>query len=389
MKRKTKRIERKKNNKEPKNTRNRRKGRIKMPFGILVYRFDEKAGMKVVSRYPEDIIVDDKATMQIYTAHAFEGEKGFLTISIADLNIASYFTGLESNYYIGLLLSIDEDAEEYEDVLTDSVRTIMSNLEFRRYIGMLPDIYKKIITYPKMTQDQHLALTFLDPVKKMILDRLIEDGSATKSELNSWLKEKLAKEELDIDAILHSMIKMGLIVESTLKEMPSPLVFLVGDIFATRVPPGKIVSSAKAGNFPGYLSSEYISDVKTYFENYSPTPEDQEIVLKILTDIDSFHLINRLRENPIKKEDLDQLKDEIENIDGTLKWLWDSKVINVLRGKTGQEVYFLRSDIAVKLVFPEYLINLILESYNNGTKSNSVLIEHLNVLKDTFYNVYH
>ncbi len=359
-----------------------------MPFGILVYRFDEKAGMKVVAKHPDDILVDDKATMQIYTAHAFEGEKGFLTISIADLNIASYFTGMESNYYIGLLLSIDENAEDYEDVLTDSVRTIMSNLEYRRYMQMLPDIYKKIVTYPKMTREQHYALTFLDPVKKMILDRLIEDGSATKSELNSWLKEKLAKEELDMDAILHSMIKMGLIVESTLKELPSPLVFLVGDIFATRIPPLKIVNDAKAGKYPGYLSDEYTNDVRTYFENYSPTPEDQEIILKVITDMDAYTLISRLAENPLKREDIDELSNEIENIDGILKWLWDSKVINVLRGKTGQEVYFIRSSIAVKLVFPEYIINLILESYNNGTKSNSVLIEHLNVLKETFYNVY-
>ena len=51
--------------------------------------------MKIVAKHPEDIMVDDKATMQIYTAHAFEGEKGFLTISIADLNIASYFTGID------------------------------------------------------------------------------------------------------------------------------------------------------------------------------------------------------------------------------------------------------------------------------------------------------
>ncbi len=359
-----------------------------MPFGILIYRFDEKAGMKVIAKYPEDISVDDKTTMQIYTAHAFEGEKGFLTISIADINIASYFTGLDSNYYIALLLSIDEDAEEYEDILTDSVRTIMSNLEYRRYLEMLPDIYKKIITYPQMTREQHLALVFLDPVKKMILDRLIEDGSATKSELSSWLREKLAKEEMDIDSILHSMIKMGLIVETTLKELPSPLVFLVGDIFATRIPPIKIVNGAKAGNYPGYLSSEYLSDVKTFFENYSPTPEDQEIILKILTDMDAFKLIEKLREKPLKKEELDQIKDEFENLDAILKWLWDEKVINVLRGKAGQEVYFLRTDIVVNLVFPEYLINLILESYNNGTKSNSVLIEHLNVLKETFYSAY-
>ena len=359
-----------------------------MPFGILVYRFDEKAGMKIVARYPDDVMVDDKATMQIYTAHAFEGEKGFLTISIADLNIASYFTGMESNYYIGLLLSIDEDAEDYEDVLTDSVRNIMSNLEYRRYMTMLPDIYKKIITYPKMTREQQVALTFLDSTKKMILDRLIEDGSATKSELYSWLKEKLVKEDIDIDAILHSMIKMGLIVESTLKELPSPLVFLVGDIFTTRVPPLEIVNDAKAGKYPGYISDEYLSDVKTFFENYSPTPEDQEVILRVLTDMDAASVIQKLEQNPLKKEELDQLRNEIENLDGILKWLWDEKIINVLRGKTGQEVYLLRSDIAVKIVFPEYLINLILESYINGTKSNSVLIEHLNVLKETFYNVY-
>jgi len=359
-----------------------------MPFGILVYRFDEKAGMKVVTRYPEDITVDDKTTMQIYTAHAFEGEKGFLTVTIADVNIASYFTGQESNYYICLLLSIDENAEDYEDILTDSVRTIMSNLEYRRYMQMLPDLYKKIVTYPRMTREQHLALMFLDPVKKMILDRLIEDGSATKTELHSWLKEKLAKEELDIDAILHSMIKMGLIVESTLKETPSALAFLVGDIFTTRVPPVKIINAAKAGNFPGYLSNEYLADVKAFFESYSPTPEDQEIVLKVLTNMDAFRIIERLREEPIRQEDIEKIKNEFEKVEATLKWLWDAKIINVLRGKTGQEVYFLRSDVVVKIVFPEYLINLILESYNNGTKSNSVLIEHLNVLKDTFYNVY-
>ncbi|MFX1293288.1 MAG: hypothetical protein ACFFD2_00320 [Promethearchaeota archaeon] len=359
-----------------------------MPFGILVYRFDEKAGMKITAKYPDDILVNEKTTMQIYTAHAFEGEKGFLTISIADINIASYFTGMESNYYVGLLLSIDEDAEEYEDILADCVRTIMNNLEYRRYMEILPNIYKKIITYPKMTKEQHMALNLLDPVKKMILDRLIEDGSATKSELNSWLKEKMAKEDIDIDSLLHAMIKMGLIVESTLRELPSPLVFLVGDIFATRVPPMNIVSGAKGGNYPGYLSSEYISDIKTYFENYSPTPEDQEVILKILTDMDAFHLIEKLRENPLKKEELDTMKDEFENLDYILKWLWDAKIINVLRGKTGQEVYFLRTDLVVNLVFPEYIINLILDSYNSGTKSKTVLIEHLNVLKETFYSTY-
>ena len=131
-----------------------------------------------------------------------------------------------------------------------------------------------------------------------------------------------------------------------------------------------------------------VEDVRTYFENYSPTPEDQEIVLRILTDMDAFNLISRLQDKPLKKEEIDAIHEEFENLEVTLKWLWDEKVINVLRGKAGQEVYFLRTNIAVNIVFPEYLINLILDSYNNGTKSNSVLIEHLNVLKETFYSAY-
>ncbi|MHA1253527.1 MAG: hypothetical protein ACTSRP_26370 [Candidatus Helarchaeota archaeon] len=355
-----------------------------MVHGLIIFRFDEKAGMKKLTAYPEDIDIDDKATMQVYTTHAFEGEKGFLTITIGDLNIASYFTGLDSNYYICLLLSIDENPEDYEDVLTDSVRTIMNNLEYRRYIELLPEIFKNIVNYPKMDRDQRLALTYLDPIKKMILDRLIEDGSATKSELLTWLKDRLARENIDIDGILHSMIKMGLVVESTLKEMPSSVVFLVGDIFVTRVPPINIVRKAKLNQFGGNLDNDYLTDVRAFFENYAPTPEDQEIILNILINMDAYKIIKQLRENYMTMDDMALMRQETENLDDALKILWDNRIINVLRNKKGEELYFLRTDIAIKLVFPEYLINLILESYNDGTKADPILIEHLNILRDTY-----
>jgi hypothetical protein len=355
-----------------------------MVHGLIIFRFDDKAGMKRLTAYPEDIDIDDKATMQIYTTHAFEGERGFLTITIGDLNIASYFTGLETNYYICLLLSIDEDPEAYEDVLTDSVRTIMNNLEYRRYIEMLPEIFKNIVNWPLMDIDQHLALAFLDPIKKMILDRLIEDGSATKSELLTWLKDRLARDNIDIDGILHSMIKVGLVVESTLKEMPSSVIFLVGDIFVTRVPPINIVKKAKLNQFGGTMDTDYLTDVSGFFEGYSPTPEDQETILNVLVDMDAYKIIKNLRSEGMNMDDMALMRSEVENLDNTLKLIWDNRIINVLRNKKGEEWYFLRTDIAIRLVFPEYLINLILESYNDGTKADAILIEHLNILRDTF-----
>jgi len=355
-----------------------------MVHGLIIFRFDDKAGMKRLAGYPEDIDIDDKATMQIYTTHAFEGEKGFLTITIGDLNIASYFTGLDTNYYVCLLLSIDEDPEVYEDILTDSVRIIMNNLEYRRYVEMLPENFKNIVNYPKMDDAQKLALTLLDPVKKMIIDRLIEDGSATKSELLTWLRDRLARENIDIDGIIHSLIKRGIVVESTLKEMPSSVIFLVGDIFVTRVPPINIVKKARMGQFGGNLDQEYLADVKAFFENYSPTPEDQETILRIIIEPEAYEIIKKLRENYMTMDEMALMREEIPNLDDVLKLLWDNRIINVLRDKKGNELYFLRTDIAVKLVFPEYLINLILESYNDGTKSDAILIEHLNILKEVF-----
>jgi len=252
----------------------------------------------------------------------------------------------------------------------------------------LPEIFKNIVNYPKMDHDQHLALAFLDPVKKMILDRLIEDGSATKSELLTWLKDRLARENIDIDGILHSMIKIGLIVESTLKEMPSSIVFLVGDIFVTRIPPVNIIKKAKLNQFGGNLDNDYLTDVKGFFEAYSPTPEDQDNILKILIEMPAYGIIKRLRENFLTSDDIALLRAEIENLDDVLKILWDNRIINVLRNKKGEELYFLRTDIAIKLVFPEYLINLILESYNDGTKADAILVEHLNILRDTFNSSY-
>ncbi|MHA1145401.1 MAG: hypothetical protein ACTSRW_16145, partial [Candidatus Helarchaeota archaeon] len=169
-------------------------------YGMAVMKWDKKYGMRVEAQYPESLEIDDVTTKQIYTNHEFEEEPGFLAISIGELNLASYYTGTETEYYVCVMLSTDELPERYEDILSDVVRQIMASIKGRRYRSFLPVYFSNIANYPKMSMEQRLALVLLDPIKKMVIDRLIEDGNVSKAELTAWIKDRFAFDYLDIDS---------------------------------------------------------------------------------------------------------------------------------------------------------------------------------------------
>ena len=354
---------------------------------MAVIKWDKKYGMRVEARYPENLDVSDVITKQIYTNHEFEEEAGFLSLSIGELNLASYYTGGETDYYMVLLLSIDENPESYEDILSDSIRKVMAKVRGKKYVDELPVYYQHIANYPKMSYEQRLSLILLDPIKKMILDRLIEDSTLTKSELSAWLKDKYGSEFVDVDSIINSMLRNKLIREETLESMTSSSVFLIGDIFVSRVPPKKSIARAKTmKDLDPSVLKNYMDDVKTFFEKYSPNPEDQDLILQIITDMSCYSIIKELRLAPIpqKSKTYERLYGNIENFDEYLQKLWDAQLISVLKDKKGNEYLFLRSDVRVKYVFPEYLIDKIRQIYYEGSQPDHILIEHLRILQDRY-----
>ena len=70
-----------------------------MLFGIALLKWDRKYGLRVEASYPDSLEIDEQVVKQVYTNHEFEEEAGFLSISISELNIASYYTGTNSDYY--------------------------------------------------------------------------------------------------------------------------------------------------------------------------------------------------------------------------------------------------------------------------------------------------
>ena len=358
-----------------------------MPRGMIVFTFDARVGTEIKTKFPQDLDISSDILMRIYTTHSFEESGGFLSMIIGSLNVASYFTGPETNYYVSLVLTMDEDPDSYEDAMTDAAREIMANLPNDRYLDLVPNIYNRIKLYPTFEEEQKIAVAYADMTKRIIIDRLIEDGSATKTDLLTWIKEKTGLEFIDIDAILNSLVKLGLIKISSVKGLPSESVFLTSDVFITRAPPVAIIKKSQAEAEKSAMARDYLASVKSYFKNYSPTPEDEKIISNIMADTDTYKILNLLRLSVVNRKGLEKLSKQVEDMDGALKKVWSAGLIQVLKDKQGEEFYHLKTDIRIHKFYPGYLVNKIRQSYEQKNIANPVLIEHLKHLRDTYIDL--
>jgi len=74
----------------------------------------------------------------------------------------------------------------------------------------------------------------------------------------------------------------------------------------------------------------------------------------------------------------------LDDIDETLKKMWDAKMISVFQDKNQTEYYALISDFYIRKLYPKYILNRIIQQYEVKSKSNEVLLEYLNVLENNF-----
>ena len=115
---------------------------IKIPLGLVVFAWDDRIGAELKAKIPENLEFDELNLKQIYSAHFLEEIGGFLSLTIGTLNLSSYYTGPELNHFVSLILNIEEDPDEFEDILTDATRTIIQNLEEDSYVDLLPKIFR-------------------------------------------------------------------------------------------------------------------------------------------------------------------------------------------------------------------------------------------------------
>ncbi len=357
-----------------------------MPIGLVLMRWDIKVSTEILAKYPEELIISDETLMQIYAAHEYTGEPGMISLLVGPLNIASYYTGREKPLYIILLLNLDEDADAFEGGLSDISRVIFQNFEDNAYLDMIPFLFQRLSTYPNLNEEQSLAITYLDSVNRLIINRLREEGVITKSELKIWLKDKYREGFFDVDAILMELIKKDIIKETSVKGMPSELIFLINDLFMIRRPPIKLLKNPIERGLPERFVEEYDIAIRNFYQKYRPSDEDNiKILDEVIADPQIYEILKLLRISIVTKNVLEKLRKKgVDDIDGGLKKLWDNQMIHVFQDTKGNEYYALLSDFYTSLIYPKYMLNIIIQQYGVKSKSEAVLIEYLNVLDDNY-----
>lgn len=359
-----------------------------MPVGLVVMKWDPRIGTKIVTQYPEEIKISDSTLMQIYSTHEYSGEAGMISLMVGPLNIASYFTGPDQGYYLILLLTLDDDPDAFEGGLSDISRIIIQNLDDNGFIPMIPSLFRRLSVYPNLNQEQLLAITYQDEVKRMIINRLRDEGVVSKSELNIWLKDEYRYGFFDIDAVLFDLVKREIIKEASVKDMPSELIFLISDILILRIPPTKLLKNPVENGLPEALVDDYKITVRKFFQNYHPSEEDNLALINLIVSPDVYDTLKLLRTTIATRNLLEKLKKKgVDDVDGVLKKLWEHKLINVFRDKRGIEYYTMLSDFYMSLTYPKYLLSTVINEYEVKSKTDKVLVEYLNVLEDAYYDL--
>ncbi|MHA1731831.1 MAG: hypothetical protein ACTSU5_07800 [Promethearchaeota archaeon] len=359
-----------------------------MPVGLVIMRWDERIGAEVCAAYPEDVTINEKTLMQVYSTHEYSGEAGMVSLMVGSLNIASYYTGPETAYYFMLILSLEEDPDVYEDGMSDLARIVLSNLDGDAYKSLIPSLFQRISVYPSLTEEQKLAMIYVDEAKRLIINRLRDEGNVSKSELSVWLKDEYKQGFVDIDNTLLSLIKEDIVKESSVKGVTSEVIFMVNDVIVMRRPPVVLLREAAQRGLPAQLMEDYRREVRTFFESYKPSEADSLAVLDAFLDPQAFETLSLMRVAAVTRDDLEKLKKKgVEDVDAVLKVLWDAQMLVVLRDDQGNEYYVLKTDVVVQRFFPKHMVDTIRKCYRERTKTNSTLVEHLNILEDYFWEM--
>jgi len=347
-----------------------------LPIGLIVVKWDNKIGTVLEAKYPEDVVISPDLTMKIYGAHVLGEvrEAGFISMKIDSLNIASYFAGIEINYYVALLLKPTEDATSYEDALIEVASKIFENLLEKKYIEKLPEFYKFLEKYPVLTRDQKIASILLDPIKSFVFKMLLEHGCVSKDQLQEEITKNLSVKTFDINAVLASMIKSGLVVSEWVEGVPSEVVFLVRDFEIVRVPPSvkKIPANVK-------------NAVRDFFSKYKKSPRDVAILTRVITDPEIYEIVKTLKlHGGMSAGEISEKtgisEDKIFNY---LGWLRRNNFVVEVEGK-GESKFYLISEPMVVTFYPEYQIKSVIEKYNEGILPAKQAIRYLLFLKESY-----
>ncbi len=360
-----------------------------MPTGLVVMHWNERVGVEILGAYPEESTIQDRTLMQLYSQHEFTGDAGLVSLSAGAVNLASYYTGSETAVYVILILTAEEDGDVYEEGLAEITRQIISNIHSGDLNSILPPLFQRLSVYPTLNEEQRYALLLNSEINRLLLNRLRDEAVISKAEISIWMKDRYREGFVDIETIIASLVKLGLIKIASVKGLTSDMVFLTEDLMAIRIPPGNLIKDPVDRHLPESLKETYLSEVRNVFQSYVPNQKDnQNIIENIFLDPACYEVLKLMREAIVTRNDLEKLKKKgVDDVDKALKAFWEAKMVSVLQDAKGTEYFCLTTNFFIDKFYPRYNVDTIINQYRSKSQNNTALIKALSLMKEEYFNV--
>jgi len=373
-----------------------------MPEGLAVLKWDNELGPVVTTKTPKKLKrgLDPTTAMRVYgIATMGETEEsqrpGFTSLVLDEFKLAVYYGGLNNHLkghpsMVFLVLELEEDPDVYKDALPEIATQVFLHAENDEYIGMLPKLYKQIVRYTKMTPEQRQVSILNDPIRRGILRILMRNGTVESSDLEQTIFEEVGK-EIDADIVLRPLVKAGIIATGWVEGLSSEVIYLTRALFLLRNVSIDTVRAVKSGEFPGEVAGTFLDETEEFHKGYSAGLradlhdtiwKEAEELAQYLLDVDSYEILQILREGPRISSELTKMLDLPEaRVKKKVRELEKADITLRLKDDAGNEHVLLKSNPRVATVYPEWLIQRTVESYSEEDIPSRQAIHYLEVLK--------
>ena len=373
-----------------------------MPKAIVLLYWDPVEGARIEYKYPIDADLSRAEAMKIFTSHAIGGgTAGFMSMSIGDKRIVSYFSGIEVEPQRCLVVLLDEAEEplEYAEILPQSAENLFSQLSImgrEEAEEFIRKTFEELKTTTPLTYEQMLFHIFADPLRQYALTKKLIERPYTLKRLQEEVEFETGRTIDNVNIFIRPFKRSGLVIVEDVRTQDGSIlkdvVFLIQDAIMYRVPPGRILELVELGELPSQISKQYVEDVRNFFtRSYDPfadNSEDNESLAKFFLNRMAYQLLLVLRENVGKVDELAEKAHIDENDARDLLRRMELLDVISFYEVDGEEYVTLKSDVTFKVFFPEYLVDKLQRRVIEGEIPRDVARRHLELLGEMYMRLH-
>lgn len=305
-----------------------------------------------------------------------------------------------SKYLTISFFELDDEVEIFQDLINTMAKKLllifkkMISINPLKQISLLEKIHSKIDSELKFTIFQIDRLSQLDKLQKASLifhsdERLkileiLRERPIAKKELKGILERM--KPNINIDVLLDPFLELNLIRRDWIKgekdketgivKNQGEYLFLTKDILLARLPNENILNRLKENKKDLYdIFKDKIADYFSTYDLNKQSVEEMKKIAGILLNPDSYDFLALMRNSYYPLDKLPKIFSDWFDIEVILSTLEDLKIVTTLKDKEKQSWVILLTDIKPLIIFPEFLLPKIRESFKSEDKDQKISIE--------------